>query len=836
MFQNIFAEYKQNSREIVIHLWDDKKGYITFPFKKYAYRKDPSGTTFSLFGDKVKKIYHWKKEETPLLYESDINPERRTLVDMFYETDDLSEGHTEIFLDLEMDITKGFPDWRNPISEITSYTIYDRVTDTYYSGIVDKLGKFTLESYDNFEIKVFQTEQELLLHLIDLIRFCNPSIISGWNSTYFDIPYLYNRCCAIVGQDVASRLSPIGVVYYNKRQRHFRIAGVSQLDYLELYKKFSIGERSSYKLDNIGDLEVGTKKVEFEGTLLDLYENDINKYLQYNINDVVILKKLDDKLKYIEIARAVCHKGHVPYEMVFTTSAVLDGALLTFLKRRGVVAPPKKFYEDIQAFEAANRIKGAYVKQPQSGAYKWIYDIDATSMYPNNIMSLNISPETKIGKVQGWDVHEYIKKEPKTYTIEDGDGKSIKQVDNEELKQFLQHYKCSISPNGILYRTDVQGLIPSILEEWFDERAEYKALRKKYRESGDEELASQFDIRQYVQKILLNSFYGVLGTPVFRFYDPDNGSAVTSTGREMIKFAEKLGNEYYANILGVEEDYCKYIDTDSLFFSAEPLIKKLYPDIDISNRKEMIKKTISVCQDFQKHINKKLDSYAKEFLNLDKHRFEFKQEVVAEGGFFITKKRYALWIVNDEGIDVDKLLVKGIDVVRSNFPPGFKNLLSDVLKKILASTPKDEIDQTVLEFKSKLDEIPINEIANRTGIRKVSKFVGEDGRPRKGTPAHVRSSINYNFLLKHYGLKASYSPIGDGEKIRWVYLKDNPLNLDKIAFRDDKNPKKIMDFIEEYYDAEKLFEQTLSKKLDTFYNAMKWAKAVDEKNTLTRFF
>ena len=251
------------------------------------------------------------------------------------------------------------------------------------------------------------------------MQTCEPTILSGWNSDLFDIPYLYNRMCVVLGKEMSDTLSPINKVFHNENQDVYKIAGRASLDYLKLYRKFSMGDRSSYALDAIGSLEVDMKKIEYSGTLQDLYENDITKYVEYNIRDVEILKKLDEKLGYIDTARALCHKGHIPYESIYTQSHILDGAMLTYLKRRDLIAPSKKL-SGIQNYRGSgrDRISGAFVKTPQSGLHEWVFDIDATSMYPSIIMSLNISPETKRGRVVDWSANERYTSPDKQWTVE----------------------------------------------------------------------------------------------------------------------------------------------------------------------------------------------------------------------------------------------------------------------------------------------------------------------------------------------------------------------------------------------------------------------------------
>jgi DNA polymerase elongation subunit (family B) len=836
MYQNIYVKRTKTSSEI--HLWDDKTGYSKFQYKPYAYLKSQSGTHRSLYGDKLKKVNFWTGEDlqSGKVFESDIPIETRTLVDMYQDSEEPSVGHREVYFDIEVEVTNGFPDINRADNKITAIALYDRTADSYHCYVLGNVPNTDV-------VESFKSEEELLQRFYQKYLEINPTILSGWNIDGFDIPYLYNRTIKVLGHQFANALSPIGEVFYSEHKRRYKIAGVSCLDYLSLYKLFTYTQESSYRLDAIGQKEVGLGKIEYEGTLQDLYENDINKYIEYNLNDVVIIKKLDDKLKLIELARGISHVGRTPYEDVYFSSRYLEGAILVYLKNIGVVAPNKA----LDAREKMNRSSddkfiGAYVKNPKPGRYDWVYDLDLTSMYPSVIMSLNISPEMKIGKINGWNGEEFIRGVSKTYSLEKN-GKVQGHMNNKELKQMFDKNKVSISSNGILYRNDKKGLIPSILSQWFDERVEYKRLMKKFGEEGDKDKSAYFKRRQHVQKIILNSLYGVLGLPVFRFYDIDNAEATTVTGQELIKFTEKIANSYYNNKLGDKEDYCIYTDTDSVFYSAIPLVKKDYPNADLNDNKFMTEKILETAGVVQNYINKSYDLFAKKFLNCDEHRFDIKQECIAKSAFWVTKKRYGQQIINDGGVPCDRLDVKGLDIVRSSFPPAMRKLMTQVLKDILGDVDKDEIDEKILKFKKEMKTSDIQDIALPTGVKKLKKFkdspfTSKDvvfTNMKKGTPVHVKAAWIYNDLLKYWNL-TSYEEIKSSEKIKWIYLKPNTLNVKQIGFKGYDDPPKIMEFIKKNVDYEKLFTRALEKKIRMFYDALGWDMPLDKINTLERFF
>jgi len=820
-----------------MHVWDDQRGHLEVPFRKYAYVKHSNGQHVSLYGDRLKKVTTWDKDE-PTLHESDVPPTTRFLVDNYGDSDEMSVGHRIMFFDIEVEVTDGFPDVQKAQNVITSIALYDCLTDKYFTYCYDAEKRIKSYTKDDEVVEFYDTEYEMLNKFFQKYLEIRPTIVSGWNSEFFDIPYLYNRAVRVLGPEVANLLSPISQVIYSEYKKKHTIAGVSSLDYLQLYRQFTFGQKSSYRLDYIGEVEVGMKKVDYEGTLNDLYEKDLQTFIDYNIRDVRILVELDRKLDFINVARGIAHLGHVPYEDIQMSSRWLEGAILVYLKKIGVVAPnkpprPKQHLED--------KFAGAYVQEPQAGKHDWVYDLDITSMYPSVIRSLNISPETKVGKVVGWDDEEFLKKEnKKTYTLLNKKGKEMGKMTERELQQYFDEAKVSIASNGVIYRTDKQGLIPALLEKWFNERVEMRKLVKKFHDEGDKVKEQYFDRRQHIQKIVLNSLYGVLGLPVFRFYDLDNAEATTLTGQQLIKFSKKITNHFYNKELGTADDYVIYIDTDSIFASAVPLIKKRFPNQELTETM-MTQRIMDICAEVQDYLNKSYDYFAKKFCNIDEHVFDIKQEVVAKTGLFITKKRYGLRIINDAGRKVNKIHVKGLDTIRSNFAVAMKDLLQKVLDDILADVPKEKIDERISIFKRNMTSLHYDVMANPIGVKGIGKYEVKDeessfSQYKKGTPVHVKSAINYNSLIDYWYEGKRYEKIGNGNKIKWVYLKENEFGFDTIAYKGYEDPPQILDMIKKYIDHNKMYEQAMSKKIDMFYQALKWGGVEDATQSMSRFF
>jgi len=539
-----------------MHVFDDKNGHLRFPYKKYAYKKNSHGRHVALDGSKVDKVTDWDDIDIQrgLIYESDINPETRTLIDLYFESDDPSIGHRELFIDIEVSTEGGFSTAEDAWQPMTSIAFHDRIGKQSVAIIVDAKRKLKPYKNNSLTLEVVQTEFELISKFLSYYLEIRPTIITGWNIDFFDIPYLYNRINKIAGKQYSDSLSPINEVIYLPHRNRYRIMGVSCLDYMALYKLFTYSEEVSYSLDSISKKELGKGKIEYEGTLDHLYKTDAEKFVKYNMNDVELVVELDEKLKFLELARGICHKGHVPYEDVYFTTRYLDGACVTYMKRLGIVAPNRKLRDHSQTAEeeaASNEFAGAYVKDPIPGLYEWIFDEDMASLYPSIIRTLNISPETKVGRVENWDE---VKKDFWNNTFSNVNAK-VKAgarhtlIPVSEFRQWLLDNKFTVSSIGVVYSAEKQGLIPSILETWMNEREEYRGLAKKYGKEGNAELRQFFDARQHTMKIVSNSLYGALGAPGFRFHDLDNAESITQTGKAVLMHAHDMANKCMADMI-----------------------------------------------------------------------------------------------------------------------------------------------------------------------------------------------------------------------------------------------------------------------------------------------
>jgi|688.fasta_scaffold07038_5 DNA polymerase elongation subunit (family B) len=842
---NIYIDKKTEE----VHLWDDTKGYVKFPLPKYAYRKKPGGRYRSVYGDELEKVTMFNRND-PSVFEGDVSPETRVLIDAYEDSDEPSKGHRVIFFDIEVSSEGGFPVIEEGDKELTAIALYDSVTKKYTAFILDKEGKLQDSETEETTILSYDNEESLISHFMNKWEEIQPTIITGWNIDGFDVPYLYNRIKRVMGASFAKRLSPIQECYYNTYSKRMVVAGISCMDYLTLYQKFSGKNEPSYTLGAIGKKVVNIEKISYTGSLNDLYKEDIKKYIDYNLNDVKIVVALDKKLQFIDLARRICHTGHVGYEQFGTSSRYLEGAILMYLRRQGRVAPNKPVegreeYEQ-RMEDGEEGFEGAFVKDPVPGRYNWVFDLDLTSMYPNIIISLNISPETKIAKVENWNAEDFVRGKLSEVIL------SGQKYSAKEFSDMLIQNNLSVASNGAVYRlpkeTGQEGTIPSILIKWFNQRKEMRKMASKYAEEKNWEMYEFYDQRQKVQKILLNSIYGCLGLPVFRFYDKDNAEAVTLSGVSIIKTANMAINQYYRNVLGEDakgEDYVIYVDTDSCFASALPIIKKTMPDIDMNDEKQMTEAILKVTGEAQNYVNKMFDVMALRLFNVKNHRFDAKQEVISKSSFWLAKKRYCQFIINKGGVECDELEVKGIDVVRTSFPAKFRVFMKEILIDFLKNVDEQTINKKILDFKSKMKEYTIIELAKNTSVKFKSLDKKKDYNPKgrqpfqiiSGTPAQVKAALIYNDLLEKYGLTKIIPPIFHGQKIKWVYVKQNEFGVECMAMKaDGTDPQPILDFIEKYIDRDAMYEQELKSKLMEFYNVLKWDYPNENWEAAANFF
>jgi len=834
MYQAIYTDKKTST----VHLWDDEHGYTSFKYRPHAYKKSRDGKYTSIYGDRLERIEKFNPRD-PKLFEADVPWDTKVLIDAYSDSDDASKNHRLAVLDIEVDSTGGYPNVQDPKQKITAIALYDGTKNVYHCFVLDEDGVVKDETKNDQIITAYLAEEDLLNAFLTKWDEIKPTICTGWNIDGFDFPYLHARLVKVVGEETANKLSSIGICYWNKYKNKMTIAGVNCLDYLLLYKKYSGKSLPNYRLDTVAKEELKIGKVEYEGSLDDLKKNDINKFIEYNLHDVILVKKMNDLLQFVELAQSICHVCHTGYEEFSISSKILEGALLTYLRRKKLVAPNKKAPEEDadkdDDLDDDVGFEGAYVKDPIPGRYDWVCSADINSLYPSVIMSLNISPETKLGVINNWEPENLVKKSDEKVHFDN------EVYTYEDFSQFIVDNNLAVSANGVVYDQKKLGCVPDILKKWFAERKEFQGKMRDADKIGDKAGYAFWKRRQQVQKILLNSLYGVLGLPIFRFYDLDNAAAVTLTGQEIIKTSARyVNNKFNKRCNTKDKDYVVYIDTDSLYLD----INSLAIHEKITDVKPFAIKTIG-------EVSEDLNNFYKimmvKFFNSTDNRIKIASDVVAQSAFWVVKKRYAMLKVYNMELnkDINDIEIKGLDVVRSSYPKKFRDFMKGILTDILKGVPNDEVNKKIIEFKSKMGEFAIEDIAKNTSVKFISNTEAQTNfNPSSrelfqfvdGSTAQCKAALAYNDMLKKHNLSET-EPIMHGGKIKWVYLKNNSYGLDGMAFKDDgKDPKEVMNFINNHIDRNRIWDAELEKKIADFYTAMRWQMYSENAAAIDEFF
>ena len=539
----------------LVHLWDDN-GYQKVEWINQAYIEcdEADATSVGLNGEPLRKTAKWTPDN-PKLHFHDMTPYQKFLVEKYGINDEPSVTHKELYFDIEIEMGEALTEEyiKSAPKKVTSIAWYDRQVDQWGILILDAKGKMLHTKSKNKEIIPVRTEDELLMKFIERFREIDPDIIVGWNSDYFDIPYLYYRICNVLGEDIARYLSPIGYVRETPwyKDQFIQIAGVESLDYMRLHKKFSWADEPSFKLDAIGEKYAGLNKIEYDGNLDKLFEEDPAKFIQYNFRDVEILKVLDEKLEYLSLVKNLSHKGKHNYSEVYANTKTQDGAISAYLLSEGIV-PPAKERNPISKQNYA----GGYLFCPKAGIYNYMFDEDLTSLYPSIIMTINIGKETMVGRIIDADdrnnrlgLNDLKQRDPEEeLTIENAKRKRTK-IKVGGLVNLIQDMEMSLSANGVFFRTDKESVLSTILKKWFDERVLYKGKMKEAYKSGDKEAGAGFHMKQYTMKILLNSLYGATALGSFRYGNVILSESITLSGQRIIQESALTANRHINKVI-----------------------------------------------------------------------------------------------------------------------------------------------------------------------------------------------------------------------------------------------------------------------------------------------
>ena len=710
-----------------------------------------------------------------------------------------------VTIDIEVAAESGFPDVENVAEELLLISLQD-----YATKKVTTFGSRPFVNKDpNVTYILCDDEVHLLRSFLAYWRKNLPEVITGWNSQMYDIPYLAGRINRVLGEKSMKDLSPWGLVsqdevYISGRKNiTYDIGGVTQLDYLDLYKRFTYTNQESYRLDYIANYELGEKKLDHNeyDTFREFYTKDWDKFVRYNIKDVQLVDRMEDKLKLIELAITMAFDAKVNFIDIHYQVRMWDTIIYNYLKKRNIVIPPKKRTSKSQKYA------GAYVKEPKPGKYDWVVSFDLNSLYPHLIMQYNISPETL--------------KDDKHPTV------TVDRILKEEI-DFQLHKDSAVCANGAMYRTDIRGFLPEIMEKIYTERTVYKkkmlAAKQKYEDTKDPKLVKDiatFNNIQMARKIQLNSAYGAIGNEYFRYYKLENAEAITLSGQVSIRWIEDRMNNYLNKILKTkDEDYVIAVDTDSIYLHLGPLVEVIYKERE-KTTESVVGFLNKICEmEFEKYISSSYEALAS-YVNAYEQKMFMKRENIADRGIWTAKKRYILNVWDSEGVRYaePKLKMMGIEAVKSSTPAPCRQMIKDVLKLIMTKTEDDVID-FIEKCRTKFRSLPPEEISFPRTVSNVKKYKSVNAIYEKGTPIHARGALLFNHYVRKNQLTQKYSLINNGEKIKFCYLKrPNPIQENVISFI-QQFPEELN--LDKYIDYDLQFEKSFLEPLKIILDSIGW--------------
>ena len=718
-------------------------------------------------------------------------------------------------IDIETKTEEGFPNIVTANEEILLITVKDLSSKRI---ITFGVGAFVHNRDDVVYINC-ASEQHLLKEFIIWWQQNYPDIITGWNTDFFDTPYLIRRMIRELGEALAKKISPWGMITERKtfikgnEEIHYDVSGISQLDYLELYKKYTYSKQESYRLDYIAEQELGDKKKENPGdTFRDFYTNHWQQFVEYNIHDVELVDKLEDKMRLIELHLTMAYQAKINYEDVYSQVRMWDAIIYNHLRKKNIVIPMKEHSGKSEQFE------GAFVKDVQVGLHKWVVSFDLNSLYPHLIMQYNISPETL--------THEKL-----SVTV---DKLLAKEIDTSHAHKR----DMTVTANGWCYRKDIKGFMPELMEQMYANRSKFKkqmlGVQQKYEhDKGNNDLRkeiSRLNNLQMAMKIALNSAYGAMGNQYFRYFDIRMAEGITTSGQLSIQWMANEFNRYLNKILKTEgKDFVIAIDTDSIYLTLEELVEHFAGDKDTDGKIRYMDK---VCEDiFQPFIDTTYQKLA-EYMNAYSQKMIMKREVLADKGLWVAKKNYVLNVHNSEGVQyaTPKQKVLGLAMVRSSTPAVIRKELKKSINVILDGSEK-VVQKYIADYKNEFLTYPVEAIAFPRGVSGLKQYAGSPIY-QKGCPIAVRAALLYNHYVKKFGIDKKYPLIREGDKVKFIYLRTpNPFHENVIAFLQEL-PKEFN--LDSYIDYDTQFDKTFVEPLKTIIEPLNWR--AEETASLEDFF
>lgn len=724
-----------------------------------------------------------------------------------------------VSLDIETDSEGSFPNIETADKSVTAITIRSR-GEAMVFGLFPYTPKDPSVTYIHCE-----SETDLLNRFIEVWNTdrWSPDIVTGWNIEMFDIPYLVRRIARVLSKSSMERLSPWRLVderdveMYGKVTKMYTLVGISALDYLQLYRKFMFSMSESYKLDYIANVELGENKLDYSeyDSLHDLYVRNFEKFIDYNIHDVVLVDRLDDKLKFIEQVLAIAYDGKVNFVDAFTSVRMWDVIIHNYLLAHDTVIHMQSKQDKDEP------IVGAYVKDPQIGMHNWVVSFDLNSLYPHLIMQYNISPEMYAGTIEGLSVD----------TIIDG------VLNKPEIRNVLDQKDLTIAATGCLFRRDEQGFLPTLMQRMYDDRVRYKKqmleAKKKYEKNKTYDLEKEIarcHNMQLAKKIQLNSAYGALSNVYFRWFAIHLAESITKSGQLSIRWMEKYMNQYLNKTLNTTNvDYVITCDTDSMYIKLDKLVDQTCGDKTTAEKVAYIDKICAKV--FEPYIDTCYDKLA-HYVNAYQQKMKMKREAIADKGIYTAKKRYILNVYNLEGVAYDKpkLKIQGIEAVRSSTPSSCRESIKKALEVIMNGN-EDDIIKFISDFREHFNTLSFEEVAFPRSVRGLDKYRSTTDIYKSATPMHVKGALIYNHMLELKGIETKYQPIGEGEKIRFCYLT-TPLFGGKVIAAPGDLPKELK--IASAIDYDTQFDKAFLDPLRTILDAIGWK--TEHRPTIEDFF